>query len=57
MKKQVEEKVAIKTREEKTLSEILEPIRQSFDQSGMSEEELDALFEEARRAVFEESRR
>lgn len=40
---------------EKTFSEILEPIRLSFDQSGMTEEELDALFEEARNAVFNET--
>ncbi len=33
---------------ERPFSEILEPIRRSFDESGMSEEELDALFEEAR---------
>lgn len=39
---------------DKPFSEILEPIRQSFDQSGMSEEELDALFENAREAVYRE---
>jgi len=33
---------------ERPFSEILEPIRRSFDESGMSEEEPDALFEEAR---------
>lgn len=44
-------------RGEKPLSEILEPIRQSFDQSGMSEEELDDLFEQAREAVYQESLR
>ena len=42
-------------RAERSLSEILEPIRQSFDQSGMSEEELDDLFERAREAVYQES--
>lgn len=40
---------------EKTFSEILEPIRLSFDHSGMTEEELDALFEEARNKVFTEA--
>jgi len=39
---------------DKPFSEILEPIRQSFDQSGLSEEELDALFENAREAVYRE---
>ena len=33
---------------EKPFSEILEPIRRSFDESGMSEAELDTLFESAR---------
>ncbi len=40
---------------ERPFSEILEPIRRSFDESGMSEEELDALFEEAREKVYQES--
>ncbi|MEK7831109.1 MAG: hypothetical protein AAB401_08490 [Acidobacteriota bacterium] len=40
---------------DKTFSEILEPIRLSFDQSGMTEEELDALFEDARNVVFNET--
>lgn len=39
---------------DKPFSEILEPIRQSFDQSGMSEEDLDILFENAREAVYQE---
>ncbi len=41
---------------ERPFSEILEPIRRSFDESGMREEELDALFEEAREKVDQESR-
>jgi hypothetical protein len=32
---------------EQTFSEILAPIRQSFRESGMSEQQLDALFEDA----------
>lgn len=40
---------------ERPFSEILEPIRRSFDESGMSEEELDTLFEEAREKVYQES--
>lgn len=35
---------------------ILVPIRQGFRQSGASEEEADALFEEAREEVFRERR-
>ena len=33
-------------------SEILAPIRQSFEDSGMTEEELDALVERARERVW-----
>ena len=33
---------------EQTFSEILAPIRQSFRESEMSEQQLDALFEDAR---------
>lgn len=40
---------------EKPFSEILEPIRRSFDESGMSEAELDTLFETAREQVYRES--
>jgi len=40
---------------ERPFSEILEPIRRSFDESGMSEEELDTLFEEAREKVYQEN--
>ncbi len=40
---------------EKPFSEILEPIRRSFDESGMSEAELDTLFETAREQVYQES--
>ncbi|HEV3386723.1 MAG TPA: hypothetical protein VG097_18045 [Gemmata sp.] len=39
---------------EKTLDEILAPFRQSFAESGMTEEELDVLIEEARKEVWEE---
>ena len=39
---------------EQTFSEILAPIRQSFQESGMSEEQLDALFEDARDKVHRE---
>jgi plasmid stability protein len=40
---------------EQTFSEILAPIRQSFRESGMSEQQLDALFEDARDKVHREN--
>jgi plasmid stability protein len=39
---------------EKTLDEILAPFRQSFAESGMSEEDLDALVEAAREEIWQE---
>lgn len=39
---------------EQTFSEILAPIRQNFRESGMSEEQLEALFEDAREKVHRE---
>jgi hypothetical protein len=36
-----------------SFDEILAPIRQGFQESGMSEDELDALFEEAREDAFQ----
>ena len=41
---------------EQSFSEILAPIRQSFRESGMTEEQLDALFESAREKVHREER-
>lgn len=38
----------------KTFDEILAPVRQSFRESGMTEDELDALVEEAREKVRQE---
>ena len=40
---------------EQSFSEILAPIRRSFRESGMTEEQLDALFEEARDKVHREA--
>ena len=37
-------------------SEILAPIRKSFEESGMSEEDLDALVREAREEIYKEGR-
>jgi hypothetical protein len=38
----------------KAFDEILAPIRQTFQASGMSEDELETLFEEAREEVYQE---
>lgn len=37
-----------------SLEEILAPIRQDFAESGMSEDELEGLIEDARNAVYRE---
>jgi hypothetical protein len=41
----------------RTFEEIAEPVARSFDESGMSEEELDELIKQAQEAVREEGRR
>ncbi len=38
----------------KTLDEILAPLRKDFAESGMTEDDLDALVESERQAVWEE---
>ncbi len=40
----------------KPFEEIIEPIASSFDESGMNEEEFDALIEQAQQAVRAERR-
>ena len=40
--------------ERKTLDEILAPIRRNFAESGMTEDDLDALIESERQAMWEE---
>lgn len=42
---------------QKPFEEIVEPIARSFDESGMSEEELDDLIKQAQKATHEERRR
>jgi len=37
----------------KSFDEIVEPIRQSFDESGMTDEELSRLIEDAREEVYQ----
>ncbi|MEW6128656.1 MAG: hypothetical protein AB1757_16575 [Acidobacteriota bacterium] len=41
---------------QQTFDEILAPIRKTFQESGMSEDELMMLFEEARDEVYQERR-
>jgi hypothetical protein len=42
---------------QKPFEEIIEPIAQSFDESGMSEEELDDLIKQSHKAIREEKHR
>ena len=42
---------------QRPFEEIVEPIAQSFDQSGMTEEELDDLINQAQQAVRESRRK
>jgi len=42
---------------QKPFEQIVEPIAQSFDESGMSEEELDDLVKQTQTAIREDSRR
>jgi len=42
---------------QKSFEEIIEPIAQSFDESGMSEAELDELVKKAQKAIREDRRR
>jgi hypothetical protein len=39
---------------QRTFEELAEPMAQSFDASGMTEDELDALVEEERQAIWNE---
>ncbi|MFO0803649.1 MAG: hypothetical protein U0791_11105 [Gemmataceae bacterium] len=41
----------------KSLDELLAPFRQSFEESGATEEELDALVKEAKKEIWEEDRK
>lgn len=38
----------------KSLNEILAPVRKSFEESGMTEEELNELIDKERQAIWEE---
>jgi hypothetical protein len=50
----VERLIAIDLLAAKSFDEILAPIRRTFQESGMSDDDLDALFEEAREEVYQE---
>jgi len=41
---------------QKPFDQIVEPVARSFDESGMSEEELDDLVKQTRKAIREERR-
>lgn len=46
--------VLLRDLERQTLDEILAPFRKEVEESGMTDDELDALFEEAREEVWRE---
>ncbi len=52
----VEKLVEKELNRERTLDEILAPVREAVERSGISDEELDTLFTEARRDVSKEKR-
>lgn len=41
---------------EKSFDEILAPVRQGFQESGLTEDELTTLFEEAREEVYQQQK-
>lgn len=49
----VERLIERDVRQAQTFDEILAPFRQEVAESGMTDEELDALFHDARRKVFQ----
>jgi hypothetical protein len=48
---------AIAPSADRTFDEILAPVRQGFQESGLTEEELKKLFEEAREEVWQQQER
>lgn len=46
----------IERESEKSFAEILAPVHKEFEESGMSEEEIMEMFEEAREEVWQEKR-
>ena len=50
----VKEMIEVKVLSRQTFDEILAPVRQDFRESGMTEADLDALFEKARENVYRE---
>ncbi|MCI0485206.1 MAG: hypothetical protein L0229_01130 [Blastocatellia bacterium] len=49
----VQQLIEKEARSPQTLDEILAPFRQEVEESGMSDEELDEFFTDARRKVFQ----
>jgi hypothetical protein len=47
-------KVLIREARKKSLDEVLAPFRKEFEESGMTEEELGDLIQEARREIWQE---
>ncbi|MEW6212625.1 MAG: hypothetical protein AB1631_30145 [Acidobacteriota bacterium] len=56
LSKYVERLIAADLLAAKSFDEILAPIRRTFQQTGMSEDELEALFAEAREEVYQEQK-
>lgn len=54
IEEEVERRERIEKASEKTFDEILALIHKEFEESGMTEEELDELIERERQAVWEE---
>ena len=50
----VREMIEIEVLSTKSFDDVLAPIRQGFAESGLSEDELDALFREAREDIYRE---
>lgn len=50
----VREMIEVKILSQQSFDEILAPVRQDFKKSGMTEAELDDLFEKAREKVYQE---
>lgn len=50
----VREMIEVEVLASRPFDEILAPIRQDFKNSGMTEDELDALVEEAREEIYQE---
>ena len=50
----VREMIEVKVSAARKFDEILAPMREDFEKGGMTEDELDALVEEARETIYQE---